>query len=399
MPSDAQFASFLRKIAPAATGLDLKLSATSLANKMSMRLCDQFATQLCRGGITRVAVETTAAGVPIPFNLNDVNKLTSITQGFGMDSKLFAYLAHLNAKTLNTLRLAFESENNWRIAIYGKNANSRTPTIYTSLTIFALEVGLTFHDVVWSKVEGAAPFPALDRLVVGDIYPFSDDVLFRDNGRTLKQLGLPYCVIAGRNLDLFSVFGRNGVPRMDTIDIYKCKRCSPLRHAETPPYVNQQLCSAMGATAKLTLVGGATCMSFVNAIEVAPVIDTLRSLALCDFALNLPKILRVLSVFRGLVTLVCNIADSPSLNFTGRMAEELPSALGAKHFPLSRNFKRLNILAKENRGSGDDGDEFEFNRAVDIDNVAKTTAYAAMKLAAICPNFAHVDLPKKFRAV
>ncbi|KAJ2890065.1 hypothetical protein IWW38_004335 [Coemansia aciculifera] len=80
------------------------------------------------------------------------------------------------------------------------------------------------------------------------------------------------------------------------------------------------------------------------------------------------------------------------------MAEELPSALGTKHFPLSRNFKRLNILAKENRGSGDDDNEFEFNRAVDIDNVAKTTAYAAMKLAAICPNFAHVDLSKKFCA-
>ncbi|KAJ2878034.1 hypothetical protein IWW38_006423, partial [Coemansia aciculifera] len=64
MPSDAQFACLLRKIAPAATGLDLTLSATSLANKPSMRLCGQFATQLCRGGITRVAVETTAAGVP-----------------------------------------------------------------------------------------------------------------------------------------------------------------------------------------------------------------------------------------------------------------------------------------------------------------------------------------------
>ncbi|KAJ2696759.1 hypothetical protein H4218_004390 [Coemansia sp. IMI 209128] len=64
------------------------------------------------------------------------------------------------------------------------------------------------------------PFPTLSTLDFSGHYPFNDDVLFRGNGETLKNLSLPFSAITTNALGRLGILERLSATRMNSIRIY-----------------------------------------------------------------------------------------------------------------------------------------------------------------------------------
>ncbi|KAJ2684591.1 hypothetical protein IWW39_004810 [Coemansia spiralis] len=69
-----------------------------------------------------------------------------------------------------------------------------------------------------SSFDGAVPFPSLRRLICGDDYPFSDElVLFRGNAATLEYLHLPLTRSLANTLIRHGVFTRESHPKLQYV--------------------------------------------------------------------------------------------------------------------------------------------------------------------------------------
>ncbi|KAJ2698881.1 hypothetical protein H4218_003006 [Coemansia sp. IMI 209128] len=113
-------------------------------------------------------------------------------------------------------RIQIDLEEHWRSFIYG---GTLAPTVYSALTDLRLVVSNLLHQTMWAAIEDIVPFPALTNLAADGGYPFSDDLLFRGNGASLKNLGLLFSAIAWNKLGRFGVFRRSGVAQMHSINI------------------------------------------------------------------------------------------------------------------------------------------------------------------------------------
>ncbi|KAJ2022165.1 hypothetical protein IWW57_004634 [Coemansia sp. S610] len=147
---------------------------------------------------------------------------------------------------------------------------------------------------MWAAIEDIVPFPALTNLAADGGYPFSDDLLFRGNGASLKNLGLLFSAIAWNKLGRLK-FGTN-VPG---------------------DLVFQSLCTA-------------------------PDTAVLQRLEFGQQWCSADDIIKLLAALPSLVHLSCDIrklqAEILAIPVSGR-----PSRLREKYYPLSNNFRTLSV--------------------------------------------------------
>ncbi|KAJ2107679.1 hypothetical protein GGI16_001434 [Coemansia sp. S142-1] len=336
------FTRSLLQFTPIVASVIVKFESVSNAASCNEQLYGTLISELYQGRVSSVDVYSGLNGTPLSLSLTGTTGLTSITHGSNISCAPFASLAHLNARTLKTLEIIISEEKNWLDLLYG---GTETPTAYTSLTTLVVEITDIPYDAIWAAIEDGEPFPVLSTLVVEGKYPFNDGLLFRGNGKTLQSLSIPFSAIARNVLGRFSVLKRSGVTRM------------------------AQIC-----------IGDVTEMDtefLAGRAGTAPTTAILQHLRISKLQCSVTDFIKMIVALPSLVSFTCDIhAFGPDIEEIP--ANDRPSILRAKYYPLSSNFRVL--------------------RVPDIaDGLVSMVADAAKIIAILCPNFAQVDLSLKLR--
>ncbi|KAJ2859548.1 hypothetical protein GGH94_006050 [Coemansia aciculifera] len=211
------FARSLRQLTPVATGVVMSflfLGSTNKTDKKNKGLCNILVSELCRGKVARICVESRTGPALPSFKLNAISGLTCIRQGANMVSAPFVHLAYGNARTLRELSIRLEVEADWRTLIYG---GTTAPAVYSSLASLTIKIVEIPYGTSWAAIEDAGPFPVLRKLDVTGEYPFEDGLFFSGNGSTLQDLNIPYGAVKKNIFGRFGVLERSGVTQMSSI--------------------------------------------------------------------------------------------------------------------------------------------------------------------------------------
>ncbi|KAJ2449410.1 hypothetical protein GGF42_004780 [Coemansia sp. RSA 2424] len=334
-------------------------------------LYGKIASELCRGSGRRLQVISKVDNFLHSLDFCTISGLTSISHGLNLACTPFARLAYLNAQTLKALDIRIAGAGDWSTLVYGA---TMTSTAYTSLASLKLHIADVSYTTTWAAIDDVQAFPVLSALDVSGGYPFDDDLLFRGNGGAMRCLRLPFCAIARNALGRFNVLKRSGVVRMDRVCIGEATGADNafmIGRANAP--VRQQVHDILDVATVLKAKYVRGNFPIYYTIHAAPRTAIIRYLDFDDEAITVGGIIDLVSALPCLVSLTCGVA---TLDIATKAipAIDRPSKLRAEHYPLSSNFKRLRIT-------------------YEADYLAEYAASAAMYLAILCPNFAHVDLP------
>ncbi|KAJ2831536.1 hypothetical protein FBU31_002253 [Coemansia sp. 'formosensis'] len=347
-------------------------------NQQNKGLCNVLVSELCHGSVSRVEMDS-APGCSLPsFQIQGAPGLTGLIQGLGQVCAPFSRIAYLNVSTLKELIIRPTTDAEWRTVIYG---DSKTPAVYTSLTLITLVTEDVPLGVKWTAIKGVTPFPVLIHLGIVGAYPFDDDnSLYRGNGRSLKCLHLPFGVVSRNILGKYSILNRSGVAQMDTIVFGRVIDMdnNPVA-GRANAIIKQQVDRMLEVTRQLSLANDTADMQVFNAIKTAPRTAIIQHLSFSILPLDIDMLFDIVSALPSLITLACRLKKSvPSVK--SLPLNKQPNILHGRYYPLSSNFKRLDIVDDENIS-------------------AKKAAAVAMQLAVICPSFAFVDVPRDIRKV
>ncbi|KAJ2877692.1 hypothetical protein H4R27_006112, partial [Coemansia aciculifera] len=212
----ALFARYLLRMAPSVTDIAVSIHSIAVAQSELLQLYSILISALSQGRVKTLHAYSVQGNIPISLNLLGVSGLTSITNGVNVACAPFARLIYLNSHTLRAINFRLAAENNWRNMIYGF---AETPAVYSCLAALTLTIVGIPYDTVWAAIDDVAPFPILATLDISYRYPFDDDLLFRGNGKTMKNLSIPFRAIAKNILARFNVLKRSGVSRMNSVSI------------------------------------------------------------------------------------------------------------------------------------------------------------------------------------
>ncbi|KAJ1900346.1 hypothetical protein LPJ71_005824 [Coemansia sp. S17] len=373
------FARYLLQMVPSVTGITVFIPSIDAVQSELSQMYDSLISTLCRGRVKALYAYSVQGTIPISLNFLGVSGLTSIANGVNIGCAPFAQLIFRNSRTLKTINFRFAAESNWRDMIHG---HTQTPTVYTHLTTLTLTIIGIPHDTTWAAIDDIAPFPALSTLDVSDRYPFDDDLLFRGNGRTMKNLRLPFRAIARNILARFNILKRSGVSRMNSISIgaiynediaFMANRVNVI--------IRQQVHHILETTTKFSIVrdiADRPSTKIFKAIELTPSTSILRHL---DFGISgvvyITGVIKLINALPTLVILTCHLGD---LGLADKVAPEstYPSSLRSTNYPLSKNFRLLRVPHASTAS-------------------ACTIAKISMLVAIVCPNFAHVDMAPELR--
>ncbi|KAJ2022643.1 hypothetical protein IWW57_004445, partial [Coemansia sp. S610] len=366
----ANFARSLLKLAPKVTGVSMYFCTAGVVSQPNRDLCNVLVSELCKGGVSRVEMDS-APGCSLPsFQLPGVSGLTGLIQGLGQVCAPFARIAYLNASTLKELVIRPATNVEWLTMIYG---DSKVPVVYTSLTSLVLQLDIASRSVKWAKDKDVAPFPALAQLSIYGVYPFEDDLIYRGNGGSLKALRVPFDIVSRNILGSYNVFKRSGVTRMNVIELEAVTDVDNMLVAgQRSAIIRQQIDCMLEITKRLRLINDTPDMHLYRAIKTAPHTAALEHLTFYELAFDTDNIIEIISVLPSLVGLYCKLKRY----FTNAKAlpvNKQPSVLHEKHYPLSSNFRELVIITDEDDAS------------------TKQIAVVAMQLAVLCPKFTFVD--------
>ncbi|KAJ2041704.1 hypothetical protein H4S03_000190 [Coemansia sp. S3946] len=277
----------------------------------------------------------------------------------------FAELAYRNAGTLRDLRIRTGTEANWRTMIYG---GTQIPTVYSSLALFILGIGNIPSDTTWATIDDVKPFPGLSTLEISEEYPFSDDVLFRGNGATLKSLRVSLRAITKNALGRSGVLHRSGVSRMNTVTIGVLS--DSISSYLPNDVIGPQVRRILEMTTTLKLNKDTTNSQVYNAICTASGTATLQHLELASRSFDFDHIIKIVSALPSLLSLTCWVFEIGS-QLESIPQDELPSTLHARHYPLSSSLKLLR-LSKAEQTSAD------------------LIGLVTILMAIMCPSLSHV---------
>ncbi|KAJ2872273.1 hypothetical protein GGH93_004160 [Coemansia aciculifera] len=324
-------------MAPAVTSVVVSGNHTSAFKFGHIRLWTMLISGLCQRSVNSLQAYS-VKNERITLGSMSISRLTRLIQQANMASAPFAMLAYRNAGTLRELRIRTGTQANWRALIYGA---SRTPTVYSMLTSSILGIGNISSSASWAAISNAEPFPALSALEISEDYPFVDDLLFRGNGATLKNLRLPFCVIKRNVLGKFGILGRSGVRQMNTVIIGlppdSAKTFSPTRVVGV---IRQQIHRLLEMTITLKLGKDTTDLQVYNAVRTAPGTATLQHLEITTANFDAKQIIEIVSALPNLVNLTCRTLGIGA-DLTSIPEDELPGTIHAIHYPLSTKFRRL----------------------------------------------------------
>ncbi|KAJ2840442.1 hypothetical protein FBU31_000412 [Coemansia sp. 'formosensis'] len=335
------------------------------------RMCNELMSELCRGNVTRVLVESRTPRPLIAFRILGVSGLTRIIQGSNTHSSSFAHVAYANASTLKDLSISSVTERQWHILIYG---HKNIPVVYESLARLTMEVVKTPRHKAWTAINDEVSFPSLLTLDISGQYLFEDGLLYRGNGKTLMNLCVPPNALAKNLFSQFGILSRNGVTRMNSIHIGRAifyGQVSLPANMDAP--IEQQIrCILRVATTLCIYRSFLIRDNLLAALCSAPTTAALRHLTVEHQFFDLAGILQVIAALPSLVSITSDIRGR--VERVDEIPEsQQPSALHAKHYPLSRNFRTL--------------------RALDTtDMITDQLSIIAMQIAIVCPRFTFMDV-------
>ncbi|KAJ2086460.1 hypothetical protein GGI09_006687 [Coemansia sp. S100] len=361
---------------PSVTDITVSFPSIDRAQAELLRLYNPLISTLCQGGIKTLHAYSVEGIIPISLNILGVSGLTSITNGVNVACAPFARLIYLNAPTLKTIGFRLAAEDDWRNMIYG---HLETPAFYLRLTTLTLTIVDIPFDTTWAAIDGVVSFPALSTLDISDRYPFDDDLLFRGNGRTMKNLRLPFRAMARNILTRFNILKRSGVSRMDSVSIGAIYNEDIAFMAERADILtNQQVHQILETATKFSVTNEISDGDISRAILVAPNTSILQHL---EFGSRVEVlcygVIGFIAALPSLVSLTCSLTDR-------RLADKVapqskyPRSLLSTRYPLSVNFRFLRVHHTTNAS-------------------ASTIAKISMLVAIACPNFSHVDVAPELR--
>ncbi|KAJ2837741.1 hypothetical protein FBU31_001081 [Coemansia sp. 'formosensis'] len=338
-------------------------------------LYGKIVSELCRGSAKSLQVFSKRNDPPISFGLSAISGLTSITHGVAISCEPFSKLAYLNAPTLKALDMKLATEIEWTKMIYG---GTTAPACFTSLASLTLAIPSVAYSVNWAVVEDIAPFPVLSTLAISGGYPFDDDLLFRENGGTMKCLSIPFSALARNVLGRFGVLKRSGVTQMTRVCIGEVTDLdNEFMARRTVIPIKQQMHRILEVALALKLRNDTSDFQMFYAVHNAPSTATLRCLEFGNISVDTSYIIRIVSAIPSLVSLTC-VVGGLGITIESIVASKRPSRLHTKYYPLGANFRRLAIPYTAGTS-------------------AEQAAYAAMYIAILCPSFTHLDISPKLR--
>ncbi|KAJ2052045.1 hypothetical protein GGH13_008540 [Coemansia sp. S155-1] len=369
------FAHSLKRLVPAVADIHVFAPSTDVTETSYTPLCSLLISTLCLGGIKGVHVYTDQVAIPISPEVQALSRLAKIFQGRIASHTPFAELAYLNANTLQELNIDVGAEDDWLSLVYGGTLVSATFSRLTWLTLNVIDIP---YATTWAAIDHVVPFPVLYTLKVSGGYPFDDDLLFRGNGKSMKNLYLPFCALSRNVLGRFNVLSRSGVSQMNSVHIDRVRAEDNVFVAEQgDALIRQQLRCVLEMSVTLSISDHTPQMLIYKTIEAAPSTHTLRYLDFGGLVFRVDGVINMVGTFTGLVSLACMVEDR------GLAAWVNPASLHlryfrAKYYPLNKCFRVLRVM----HSSG-----------FSVEEVARI----AMHIAVVCPGFEFVDLPPVYR--
>ncbi|KAJ2872587.1 hypothetical protein GGH93_003901 [Coemansia aciculifera] len=364
----------LLRLVPAVVNVDMTVCSIGDTEPNFEQLYEWLATELCQGRVNRLQVWTWRNNGVLSLNLSEISGLTSIIQGTNTTSGAFTRLAYLNASTLKTLGVSL-AEFDWLDLIYG---GTNVPVVYADLASLTLKLDETPHTSTWAATDDVEPFPALEKLDISGRYPFGDDLLFRGNGKTLRNLRLPFSAIVENVLGRFNVLKRSGVTRMNSVhigNVFEVDQESV--DANTGLSIERQVHRILEVTLSLVMRDDTTDCHLLHSLLSAPNTAILQHLEFGYLVFNVDDIFEVVAALPSLSSFKCRISGcGPDVEMIP--ASERPNTLYTKFHPLSHSFRTLIALYNE-------GDS------------AKDLAHVVMLLAVVCPSLRTVEVPPVLR--
>ncbi|KAJ1916705.1 hypothetical protein LPJ71_001916 [Coemansia sp. S17] len=371
----ANFARSIKRLVPSATDIAVFIPSIGIAEINYTLLCNLLVSTLCQGGVKGVHVYAEEATIPISLDVQGLSGLVRICQGIGVSYTLFALLAYHNAGTLQTLDIRLDAEADWHNLVYG---GTKVLATFNSLAVLALMIGGTSYETTWTAIDKVAPFPVLYTLKVSGGYPFDDDLLFRGNGKTMKNLCLPFRALARNVLGRFKVLSRNGVSQMNSVHI----GCFGLENnafvaGRGDALIRQQLRRVLETSAALDISKDTPQMLVLATITATPSTHTLRHLDFGGSSICVSGVIKVIAALPGLVSLTCEV-EGPDLVAGVKPTGVYLESLREKHYPLSKCFRVLRLSPRCS---------IRFEKLASV----------AVHIAILCPSFAFVDMPPHYR--
>ncbi|KAJ2254136.1 hypothetical protein GGI13_002324 [Coemansia sp. RSA 455] len=371
----ANFARSIKRLIPSATDIAVFIPSIGIAEINYTLLCNLLVSTLCQGGVKGVHVYAEEATIPISLDVQGLSGLVRICQGIGVSYTLFALLAYHNAGTLQMLGIRLDAEADWRNLVYG---GTKVPAIFNSLAVLALMIGGTPYETTWTAIDNVAPFPVLYTLKVSGGYPFDDDLLFRGNGKTMKNLCLPFHALSRNVLGRFKVLSRNGDSHMNSVHIgFVGLEDNAFVAGRGDALIRQQLRRVLETSAALDISRDTPQMLALATIIATPSTHTLQHLDFGGSSICVSGMIKVIAALPGLVSLTCEV-DGPDLVAGVKPTGVYLQGLCEKHYPLSKFFKVLRLSPRCS---------IRFEKLASV----------AVHIAILCPSFAFVDMPPNYR--
>ncbi|KAJ2817589.1 hypothetical protein FBU31_006172, partial [Coemansia sp. 'formosensis'] len=274
------------------------------------------------------------AGVPVRFQLDGIRDLVYIVCHNVEDSPQFIMLARQSAQTLQHLDSLFSQPANLVDLIQSADNSYVT---YPRLSILILYSPLNDNRPSRPVFEGAVPFPNLRLIVLRNIYPFGDDVLFRGNAGTLEGLDLPYDHISATMLIKRKVFTPTSHPKLLYVKAWRIGSVVPDTFAT--------FMEEMRFT--LSIGPGASIREIERPQSVSEIVLAFTSMGhyACIQALILPCIslglLDIITLIKSL-PLLSDLTVSPFTRepeIAGVTQSELPTYMISTYFPMGERFR------------------------------------------------------------
>ncbi|KAJ2730736.1 hypothetical protein IW152_005035 [Coemansia sp. BCRC 34962] len=372
-------ARFLKRLTPAATSVIGTFHIDGALISSPERPFDELLTELCKGSINTFRAYSYHYSSRVTLNSLPITGLTSLTHQNSMVCPAFGRLARLNAGTLTSLTVGLLEPDDWSSFIFDENKN---PVVYSRLITLRIHIthGIQFrYETNLPPINNAAPFPNITALEVKGAYPFVDDMVFRGNGGTLKNLRIPILAIHSKILSRFNVLGRSGVTRMNAIHIDMLsdwlmdRRILSRMYTVDDTSMADQFPSILETAITLTLGSDTKQYHAFKALCMAPPTAILQHLTISAPVFTTLQIIQIVQALPTLISFACDLSKKVSGSTEAMPDHELPGALREKYYPLSHNFARLSA----SRGGCTSTNKM---------------AIAAMQIAIICPSFTFVDI-------
>ncbi|KAJ2417142.1 hypothetical protein H4218_003457 [Coemansia sp. IMI 209128] len=372
-------ARFLKRLAPGVTSVTGTFHIDGRLDANPERPFDDLLTMLCKGNVNTFRAYSYHYSSRVTLDSLPIAGLTSLVHQNSMVCPPFGRLARLNASTLTRLTVGLLEPEDWPTFIIGEDEK---PVVYPCLITLRIHIthGIQYrYETTLPPINNAAPFPNITALEVKGAYPFDDDMIFRGNGATLKNLRIPVLAIHSKILSRFNVLGRSGVSRMNAIHIDMLsdwlmdRRIISRLFTEDDTSMMDQFPIILETATTMTLGSDTKLYHAFKALCKAPPMAVLQHLTIKAPVYTTLQIIQVIQAIPTLKSFACDLSKKVSGSTEAMPDHELPATLREKYYPLSHNFTKLTA----SRGG-----------CVSTNKMA----IAAMQIAIICPSFNFVEV-------